>query len=54
MWEIIRIPLMIVGVVVLLVFAIFLYLLISGVDESRRNKMNSHIEDKERDSGALR
>ena len=50
----VRTPLIIVGVMVLLVFVIFLYLLITGADESRRNKMNSHTEDKEKDSGALR
>lgn len=52
--EKIKTPLIVVGIVVLIVTVVFLYLLIAGADESRRNKMNSHIEDKDRDSGTLR
>ena len=46
MWETIRTPLIIVGVVVFIAILVFLYLFIAGADESRRrDRLNKNRED---------
>ena len=43
--EQIKMPLIVVGIVVLIVTVVFLYLLIAGADESRRKDRNQKDED---------
>ena len=40
MWERIKVPLIVVGIIILISVIVFLYLLVAGADESRRRDMN--------------
>ena len=47
MWEHIKTPIIIIGIILFIVIVIFLYLLIAGADESRRRDRAPRCEKSE-------